>query len=383
MVRELDVRAFHPLAGLALVLASLGASPIALGDGPHPGDAVASEAIAASLRRFDEGRAAFEKGEFEEARRAFEASNKLQASPNSLLYIGRCYRETGKIASAYVTLVRSAREANARLETTLEKRYAATRDAAAAEAIALEPRVPRLTLAVPSNVPDGFELTVNGVALAPESWGIAFETDPGPVVVRARGARMRPFATSFMLAEGERHRVDVVAERVPTATIAIAPATWPSGLVLELDGAPIAPNEITRERELDVGPHRLTASAPAYVPWRWEKALADGQHERIVLDLKPAPPATARRGTPPWLFFAVAGAAVVAAGIGGGLAIDATARDHTENAKNPFVRSPEERDSIRAEGTLANAMLVSGAVLGISAAVLFFTTGWRAPGARP
>ena len=102
------------------------------------------DAVAASLKKFDEGRAAFEARRFDEARLAFEASHELQASPNSLLYIGRCYRETGKLASAYVTLRRSAREAQDRLNATLEKRFAATRDAAASEAAELESRVPRL-----------------------------------------------------------------------------------------------------------------------------------------------------------------------------------------------------------------------------------------------
>src|SRR3954452_13602525 len=112
---------------LAIVLASIGSSGVARATDPP------IDAVAASLKRFDEGRVAFEARRFDEARSAFEASNALQASPNSLLYIGRCFRETGKLASAYVSFKRSAREAQDRLTSTLEKRYAATRDAAASE----------------------------------------------------------------------------------------------------------------------------------------------------------------------------------------------------------------------------------------------------------
>lgn len=371
----------HRAAGLASALAvalALGAGPAAAGEPSPP----STEAVAASLAKFDEGRAFFAQKRYDEARAAFEASHKLQASPNSLLYIGRCYRETGKVASAYVTLQRSAREAAERLAVTLEKRFAATRDAAHAEASELEARVPRLAVAVPSKLPEGFTVTVNGRALPPESWGLAVETDPGPVVVEASGARLVPFRSAFDLREGEKKRVEVEAARLPTATLGLAIASWPTGLVVELDGGALAPQDVARSRELDPGRHRVVARAPGYLPFTWEKDLEDGSRARVVIDPKPAPVPTVKRGTPPWLFFASAAAAGGATAVASVVALDASGRDAAETDKPALLRDPAERDAIRSEATLANGLFVTGAVLGAAAVVLFFTTNWR-PGAAP
>lgn len=365
--------------GAAMVTLALVPSPARAGDAPSSSS---TEAVAASLAKFDEGRAAFALRRYDEARAAFEASHKLQASPNSLLYIGRCYRETGKVASAYVTLERSAREAAERLAVTLEKRYAATRDAARAEAAELEPRVPRLTVAVPGGLPDGFRVTANGRPVPPESWGLAVETDPGPIVVEASGARMVPFRATFDLREAERKRVDVIATRMPTATLRVEMVSWPTGLVVELDGAPLAPSELTSPHDVDPGRHRVTARAPSYKPFTWERELEDGARARVLVKPEPAPPPTVKRGTPPWLFFASAAAAGGVTAAGSVLAIDASRRDDAETARSPLLRDAAERDAIRSQATLANGFFVSGAVLGAAAVVLFFTTSWSAPAPR-
>lgn len=329
--------------------------------------------VAASIRKFDEGRAAFEDRRWEDARAAFEASYKLQASPNSLLYIGRCHREAGRPASAYVALRRSAREAQDRLTATLEKRYAATRDAAAAEAVEIEARVPRLALAVPAKLPSGFVLRVNGRSIAPESWGVAIETDPGPIVVEASGSRMRPFRAELTLREGEARRVEVGVERLPTAMVNLVYVSRPSGLATELDGVPIDPPRAPIE--LDVGSHRIVARAPGYVPFAWERPLRDGAHEDVRIDLRAE---RGRHGTAPWLFYATAAGAIGSVAIGTGFALVANGREGDEVAKPPLLRDPDTRDGIQTQATVANVFFVTGAVLAVGAAILYFTTDWGA-----
>ncbi len=337
------------------------------------------DAVAASIKRFDEGRAAFEARRFDEARVAFEASHKLQGSPNSLLYIGRCYRETGKLASAYVTFRRSAREAQDRLTATLEKRYAATRDAATSEAAELEARVPRLVIAVPSGLPRDFLVTLDGKPVSPESWGLAVETDPGPMVVEAQGSRMIPFRAAFTLGEGGTKRIDVLATRTPTALLSLGFRSKPAGMAIDLDGAPLDPRDAGDVREVDVGVHRLTVRAPSYLPFRWENELKDGERSHVAVNLTPDPAQRARGGTAPWLFFAAAGSSVVAAGVGAAFALSASSLDNEEQEKSPLLRDPATRDAVRSRSTVANGLFVSGAVLGASAAVLFFTTAWGSP----
>lgn len=358
------------VSALAIVAVAMATPRIARANDP------AIDAVAASLKRFDEGRAAFETRRFDEARVAFEASNKLQASPNSLLYIGRCYREMGKLASAYVTLKRSAREAQDRLTVTLEKRYAATRDAASSEAAALEPRVPRLVIAVPGGVPRDFAVTLDGKPVSPASWGLAVETDPGEMVVEASGARLQPFRATFALKEGEQRRIDVLAVRAPTAILTVALKSRPAGVVIDLDGAPLDPLGGAEPRELDVGVHRLTVRAPSYLPFRWEKNLHDGERANVDVDLSPEPVPRARGGTAPWLFFTAAGTAVLTAGAGAAFALSASSLDSEESSKSALLRDPAVRDTIRGRATVANVLFVSGAVLGASATVLFFTTDW-------
>ncbi len=331
------------------------------------------DAVAAALRRFDEGRVAFDAHRYDEARAAFEASYRLQASPNSLLYIGRCYRETGKLGSAYVTLRRSAREAEDRRAATLEQRYAATRDAAAGEATALETRVPHLVIAVPAGLPRDFTVKLGDEAVPNASWGLAVETDPGPVVVTATGRRMKPYRVAFTLKEGEHHRVDVTIARVPTATVTVAMRSRPAGMQIELDDQPIDPREASEPHELDVGAHRIVVRAPGYVPFRWERSLADGERANVDVALATARSAS---GTPPALFYGVAAGAVVLAAVGAALALSANASNSREEAKSPLVRDSATRDSIRTRSSIADGLFVSSAVLGAGATVLIFTTAW-------
>ena len=75
----------------ALVFAITWGGPAAAAD--------ADPATAIALKQFDVGRRAFENRSFEEALRAFQESNSLAASPNSRLYIARCYRALGKVAT--------------------------------------------------------------------------------------------------------------------------------------------------------------------------------------------------------------------------------------------------------------------------------------------
>lgn len=114
------------------------------------------------LSQFEAGKSAFDAGDFQRALASFTASLAVMPSPNTRLYIARCQRALGRIASAYTQFKLAAREAQDRLGATGEKRYSATRDAAAGEAAELEARVPRLTVAVPSDLPKDFKLSVGG-----------------------------------------------------------------------------------------------------------------------------------------------------------------------------------------------------------------------------
>jgi tetratricopeptide (TPR) repeat protein len=350
-----------------------------------------TEAAAVALKKFEEGKAAYEAGQFEAAVLAFQASNDLQPSPNSLLYLGRCYRALGRVASAYTSFQLSAKTAQDRLVASGEKRYAATRDAATEEGAAIAARVPHLTVAVPSDVPADFALQLDGQPLARAAWGVAIDLDPGAHEAQASGHRLEPFDAKVQLAERDQRRIDVVVKRVPTAVLAIHLRSRPAGIEVQIDGAPVDPGQAEAPRELDVGTHTLTVSAPGYLSFTWKKVLADREDAEVTVTLAqqpgPPPPRTVPTtvvtsgGTPPWLFFTVGGAALVALGAGTYLGLDAQHRADAQTAMDPLLRDPAVQSSVRSESTFANVCFASSGVLALGAAILAFTTEWH-PGKR-
>jgi hypothetical protein len=333
---------------------------------------------AAGLQRFDEGREAFEAGQFEQALLAFRASYELLASPNTRLYMGRCYRALGRVASAFTAFRLAAREAADRLTSSGEKRYAATRDAATREAAEIEPKVPWLTIAVPAGTPDGFRVKRNGEDVPTAAWGVAVETDPGDVRIEASGPRLVPFQKQVTLSESARERVEVEAKKLPTAVLAVKLQTRPSGVAATLDGQPVDATTVGAPMELDVGEHSGVVSAPGYLPFRWTMSLADGQRATVHAVLEPDTHAIATaQGTPPWVFFAVAGASAAALGIASGIAVHAQALQNQQLQLDSYARDPNVRDAIRSQATAANVLFVGGGVLGAGAVVLAFLTQWR------
>jgi hypothetical protein len=331
---------------------------------------------AAGLQKFDEGRAALAAGDYASALASFDASNKLLASPNSLLYMARCYKSLGRIASASTTYRLASRQAQDRLVATNDKRYVATRDAAAREAAEIEASVPKLAIRLPSSVPAGLGVRVNGADAASSTWGTAVDTDPGHIVVEASGPRLRPFRAEIDLRPSETERVDVVLERVPTASLRLRFPIRPSGMSVRLGNESLGERESTSVHEVDPGPREVIVSAPGYRDYRWSGELRDG--DDVALDVVLARDAPrAARGTPAWLLFTTGGAAVASTAVGAYFGLRATAASRDEKAKNQYARDPATKDVISAQSTVANVLFISGAVLGAGAVVLAFTTSWR------
>ncbi|MEZ4372291.1 MAG: hypothetical protein R3B07_15805 [Polyangiaceae bacterium] len=144
------------------------------------------------LQRFEEGKRAFDAGDFETALNAFSASLASLPSPNTRLYVARCQRALGRIASAYTSFAQE-----------------------------LEPRVPHLTIRVPSDLPDDFALSLNGKALPRSAWGTTLEQDPGAVEIVATGHRLKAFRRRLTLEEGAKEQVAVRIERLPTCYLRV------------------------------------------------------------------------------------------------------------------------------------------------------------------
>ncbi len=329
-----------------------------------------------ALTKFEEGKKAFEAGRFEDALLAFQASLALLPSPNTRLYIARCYRAMNRLASAYTAYKLASREAQDRLTATGEKRFKATRDAAASELVEIEAKVPHLTLAIPSDVPDGFALTLDGEVVPKSAWGSSIEVDAGAHVIEAKGPRRRAFERRLVLKEGESQRVEIDAPRIPTGTLRLSLKSKPGGMAARVDQNAVDPAALESAREVDVGAHSVKLEAPGYEAFTWEGSIADHEEKVLTIDLKAA--ASSGGGTPRWLFFTASGVAVVSLGVASGFAFKAKSLSDQQNAKDPLARyDPATHDRIGSLSTSANVLFVTGGVFAIGAGVLAFTTRWR------
>ena len=119
---------------------------------------------------------------------------------NTRLYIARCLGALGRNAEAFVEFQRAAAEAADRAHA--EPRFAATRDAARAEAATLKPRVGRITVHVPS-APANVVVSVNGAAMPSGASDIATPVDPGAVEVTATAPGRRPLRQTVQVPAGQ------------------------------------------------------------------------------------------------------------------------------------------------------------------------------------
>lgn len=337
-----------------------------------------SAASGVALQTFEEGRKLFEQRQFAAALRSFEASLSLQPSPNTRLYIARCFRGLGKVASATAAFRLASREAEDRVATTGEQRFAATGKSASLEADELAPRVPRVALTFRGEVPEAAVLALDGAPLPRVAWERPLELDPGAHVLELTGPHLAPFRAEVTIAEGERRAVTVEARVIASARLTLRLHARPLGMAATLDGEPLDLAARAPTAEVGVGKHRVEVSAPGYAPFVWQGEVAAGGRREVSVELRaaPAPSGASGSGTPRWLFYSAAGVAVVAGGAGGVLLADAAASNSAEQAKPVAQRSDAARENVRTEATVASALLVGGGAAAIGALVLAFTTRW-------
>jgi hypothetical protein len=338
------------------------------------------------LGAFEEGRRLFEAKKYEDALRAFRASNDAMPSPNSRLYVARCQRALGKTASAYSTFRLASREAEDRVRATGDKRYAATQQSAALEAARLEPLVPRVTLVLARPFDAEAEravLKVDGDEVPRAAWATSLELDPGPHTFVLSGPHLERTEASVSLAERDVKELTLPVKRLRFGTLKLTFRTRPTGLAVEIDEAPVDLAAERASREVTAGAHTLVAHAPGYATLRWQGEVGDQGSTDVPIDLVPlspvAPdrPASAASGTPRWLFFTAAGAAIVTAGAGAYLLLDARGTDDAEQQKPLAERDATVRDDVRERAQLGSALLLAGGGLAVVAGVLGFTTRWK------
>jgi hypothetical protein len=126
----------------------------------------------------------------------------LDPKPGAALNLADCYEENGQTASAWARYLDAAPLSH-RAGQAERERYAR------AHAAALEPKLSRLTVVVPS-APSGLSVTRDGVAIDAATWGTAVPVDPGAHVVEARAPGMPAWSMAVKVGVGDgKVRVEV------------------------------------------------------------------------------------------------------------------------------------------------------------------------------
>lgn len=172
-------------------------------------DPVAAEAL------FLEARDAARRGDHASACPKFAESQRLGPAVGTLLNLALCEEKLGRVATAWQHL----RQVIDQLPPG-DDRIAFAR----ATLATLEPRLPRLTLALDPSVPDGAVVLRDGVVIGQAGLGSAIPIDPGEHLIELRVPGQESRVERVTITEGERLALTLRAAAPPPARVAHEPA---------------------------------------------------------------------------------------------------------------------------------------------------------------
>jgi hypothetical protein len=155
----------------------------------------------------------------------FAESERLAPGIGVALYLADCYERTGRYANAWAEFRKAERLARERNDKRAE--------VARGRAEALEPKLNRLTIAVPqASDHAGWEVTLDGSRIPPEHWNMAMAADPGDhlLTVRAPGQALRTIHVHLdASAQATTVPIDEPKESPPAAAPSAPPSAEPAG----------------------------------------------------------------------------------------------------------------------------------------------------------
>lgn len=173
---------------------------------------------AAAIAAFDEGQALMEEGNVAAACPKFAQSYKLDPQLGALLYLADCLEQNGQIASAWSGFRDAADLA--------EKRGDSRRAVAEERAAALQPRLSRLQLELPSSVPQGMQITRDGVSISSALWATSIPVDPGEYTIEVTAEGYSPWQSTIEVAgEGSLVTLTVPPLQPLESTTTVAPVS--------------------------------------------------------------------------------------------------------------------------------------------------------------
>jgi hypothetical protein len=175
-------------------------------------------AIAEQL--FDEGRELMRKGRWAQACPRFDASQRIDPALGAQLNLARCFERMGRLARAWA-LYREAIDLAGKADDVPRRDYAQS------HAAAIEPRLARLTITVPGELPAGFMVRWDGSPIPPSALGIGLYADPGQHEIRVVAPGFETVAKTVALVGGKAKTIaiPVLAAAVPGYEPSIASST--------------------------------------------------------------------------------------------------------------------------------------------------------------
>jgi len=169
---------------------------------------------------FDAGGALMKSGRIHEACPKYAESYRLDPRLGALLHWADCLEQDGKLASAYAAF----RDAAELAERSADRRS----EFAGARVRSLEPRLSRIIIDAPQDgLPSDVTIQLDSLTIVASGLGVGIAVDPGEHSVRASAAGFAPFANSLVVSgEGQVQRVTIPAleRRLPAEPDSSSPA---------------------------------------------------------------------------------------------------------------------------------------------------------------
>jgi len=190
---------FLGIAGIA----ACASTPVA--QTPEPSEAQAETGGTAEVL-FDEGVALADAGKLEEACKKFEASERLEHAPGTLLNLADCYEKTQRFSSAFEAYNKVAVESR-------EAGKTARAQEARSRADALKPRISKLVIDVAPDVAavPGLVVKRNGTLVNSPLWGQSVPVDAGEQTITVSAPGKAPWRETIAVREAETATVRVKA----------------------------------------------------------------------------------------------------------------------------------------------------------------------------
>jgi len=331
--------------------------------------AQSSDNTALAEQLFNQGRELAKRNDWAAACPKFEASFRYDPTLGTRLNLATCNEKLHKLASAWAHY-RGAAEVAGKMGDTQRRDYALQ------HAAALEPRLPRLTIAPPAHVPDNLSVTRDNVALDVAVLGTPLYVDPGVHEIRATAPGGQPFTISITLRESESQTVTIpeLARKLPPTPELPRPAR------------PLPPRAEPPRAEPQpprAEPPRI--EPPGAVPPRTEQPAPPEPPERAVHPLTEAPASRTRKRV---------GIGIAAAGgvaIGAGLVFGVKARSTNSEVRTlcgadlacdapDFDRGHHLVEDARSQALTATVLVAAGTAAVVTGAIVWLTAPAERPG---